>query len=272
MRLLNRRPGPAARVLLPALPFLLVVATYLLFSAQRLAANPDDKLLPGVEKLWAAFARMALATDPRTGHVLLWWDMAASLQRLLTGLALSASLGFVLALLIGLLPLARSALGGFVAAASLVPPLAVLPILFIAVGLGETSKVLLVAIGTAPVLVRDLAARVLELPGEQLVKAQTLGASTWQVALRVTVPQLLPRLLESLRLALGPAWLFLISAEAIAAESGLGYRIFLVRRYFAMDVILPYVACITLLAFLMDLGLLGLRRAAFPWFLPSARA
>ena len=121
-------------------------------------------------------------------------------------------------------------------------------------------------------LVRDLASRVLELPGEQLVKAQTLGAGTWQIALRVTVPQILPRLLESLRLALGPAWLFLISAEAIAAESGLGYRIFLVRRYFAMDVILPYVACITLLAFLMDVALLALRRAAFPWFLPSAPA
>ena len=272
MRLLNRRPGPAARVLLPALPFAAVVATYLLFSAQRLAANADDKLLPGPARLWATFARMAFEADPRTGHVLLWWDMAASLQRLLTGLALSASVGFVLALLIGLLPLARSGLGAFVAVASLVPPLAVLPILFIAVGLGETSKILLVAIGTAPVLVRDLAARVLELPGEQLIKAQTLGAGTWQIALRVSVPQILPRLLESLRLALGPAWLFLISAEAIAAESGLGYRIFLVRRYFAMDVILPYVACITLLAFLMDVALLALRRAAFPWFLPSAPA
>lgn len=272
MRLINRRPCAAARLLLPALPFLAAAATYLLFSAQRLAVNADDKLLPGPAKLWATFERLAFVADPRTGDHLLWLDMASSLQRLLTGLALSAVVAFALALLIGLLPLVRSTLGGFVAVASLVPPLAVLPILFIAVGLGDTSKILLVAIGTAPVLIRDLAARVVELPVEQLVKAQTLGASTWQIALRVTVPQLLPRLLESVRLALGPAWLFLISAEAIAAESGLGYRIFLVRRYFAMDVILPYVACITLLAFLMDLALLALRRAAFPWFLPGTPA
>jgi NitT/TauT family transport system permease protein len=72
-------------------------------------------------------------------------------------------------------------------------------------------------------------------------------------------------LVDSLRLTLGSAWLFLIAAEAIASTEGLGYRIFLVRRYLAMDVILPYVAWITLLAFSMD-GLLRLLRAkAFAW-------
>ena len=81
-----------------------------------------------------------------------------------------------------------------------------------------------------------------------MVKAQTLGASTWQIAIRVVLPQIMPRLIEALRLSLGPAFLFLISAEAIAADVGLGYRIFLVRRYLSMDVILPYVAWITLLA------------------------
>ena len=72
--------------------------------------------------------------------------------------------------------------------------------------------------------------------------------------------------LISLRLVLGSAWLFLIAAEAIASTDGLGYRIFLVRRYLAMDVILPYVVWITLLAWLMDLGLRQLTRLAFPWY------
>ncbi|OYY84461.1 MAG: lipid kinase, partial [Rhizobiales bacterium 35-66-30] len=67
-------------------------------------------------------------------------------------------------------------------------------------------------------------------------------------------------------LSLGPAFLFLIAAEAIAADSGLGYRIFLVRRYLSMDVILPYVAWITLLSVIMDFALAKLRDAAFPWF------
>jgi NitT/TauT family transport system permease protein len=75
----------------------------------------------------------------------------------------------------------------------------------------------------------------------------------------------LPRLIGALRLSLGPAWLFLIAAEAIAATEGLGYRIFLVRRFLAMDVILPYVAWITLLAFAMDWLLARLSRRFFAW-------
>ena len=113
-------------------------------------------------------------------------------------------------------------------------------------------------------MIRDLALRVCELPREQLIKAQTLGASTWQIALRVVLPQILPRLIDSLRLQLGPAWLFLIAAEAIASDSGLGYRIFLVRRYLAMDVILPYVAWITLLAFADGLLRCGCCSAGVP--------
>ncbi len=113
-------------------------------------------------------------------------------------------------------------------------------------------------------LIRDIALRVEDIPREQLIKAQTLGASSLQIALRVILPQTVPRLIDSVRFEIGPAWLFLIAAEAIAADSGLGYRIFLVRRYLSMDVILPYVAWITLLAFLMDLGLRILQRRAFP--------
>ena len=109
------------------------------------------------------------------------------------------------------------------------------------------------------------------LPMEQLVKAQTLGASTWLVALRVALPQAMPRLIDSLRLSLCPAWVYLISAEAIASDVGLGYRIFLVRRYLAMDIILPYVAWITLLAVAMDFGLYLLSRKAFPWAHGDAR-
>ena len=132
-------------------------------------------------------------------------------------------------------------------------------------GLGETAKITLITLGCAPYLVRDIAFRVHELPEELLIKAQTLGASTWQIVLRVVLPQVLPRLLSGLRLSLGPAWLFLIAAEAIASTEGLGYRVFLVRRFLAMDIILPYVAWITLLAFVMDRLLDLASRRLFRW-------
>lgn len=266
MRLVNRRPDRAARLALAALPFGLVVAAYALASAARLAANPTDKLLPGFASLGDAVRRVALVADPRSGAFLLWDDTLASLARIGQALAIATTVALVLGVLMGLLPVARALLASFVGTLSMVPPLALLPILFITLGLGELAKVTLIVIGIAPVMVRDLAGRVSELPREQIIKAETLGASSWQLAIRVVLPQVMPRLIDALRFALGPAWLFLIAAEAIAAEAGLGYRIFLVRRYLAMDVILPYVAWITLLAAAMDLGLAGLRRALFPWY------
>jgi NitT/TauT family transport system permease protein len=195
----------------------------------------------------------------------LWTDTGASLSRLAVALAVSAALGLALGLAIGVLPYLRAAIAPFIAALSLIPPLAVLPILFIVAGLGETAKIALIIIGVAPIIVRDLAMRAAELPTEQIIKAQTLGASTWQLVIRVVLPQMWPRLIDALRLSLGSAWLFLIAAEAIASTEGLGYRIFLVRRYLAMDVILPYVAWITLLAFTMDWLLRLLRTKAFDW-------
>jgi len=264
-RLINQRPGRGGTVLLSSLPFILIVCAYLFYSHARLQENPGDKLLPAPATIAATIHQYAFEEDERSGDYLWWTDTFASLVRLLTALAISAAAGLLLGLSIGVVPYLRATLAPFVAAVSLIPPLAVLPILFIVAGLGELAKVILIIIGVAPIIVRDLALRAGELPAEQIIKAQTLGASTWQLALRVVLPQLWPRLIDALRLTLGSAWLFLIAAEAIASTEGLGYRIFLVRRYLAMDVILPYVAWITLLAFTMDWMLRLLRSKAFGW-------
>jgi NitT/TauT family transport system permease protein len=265
MRLINRRPSRPAAVLLAALPFVLIVIAYMIGSDLRLAANPQDKLLPAPSTIWDTAARLFTEPDKRSGRILLWADTGASLRRLALGVGISAAISLSLGVLIGLLPYARRTLSGFVAVISMVPPLALLPILFIVFGLGEVSKVVLIVIGITPFLTRDLSQRVLDIPHEEIVKAQTLGASSLVIALRVVLPQILPRLISGIRLALGSAWLFLIAAEAVAADVGLGYRIFLVRRYLAMDVILTYVLWITLLAFIIDWALKRLSGKAFPW-------
>jgi NitT/TauT family transport system permease protein len=265
MRWINSHPGNGSRLALALLPFILLVVAYMIGSAERLADNPNDKLLPGLGALGEAISRMAFVADVRTGDYLLWSDTVASLQRLGAGLGIATAIALLLGLVIGILPFARALLSPFVAAIAMVPPLALLPILFIVMGLGEASKIALIVIGVAPIMVRDLALKALDLPREMIVKAETLSASSWQIALRVVLPQILPRLITCLRLQLGPAWLFLIAAEAISSDSGLGYRIFLVRRYLSMDVIFPYVLWITLLAVATDILLDRLRIAVFPW-------
>jgi NitT/TauT family transport system permease protein len=268
-RLLNLRPSRTTSLALGVLPFVLLLAAYLAASSARLAENPNDKLLPSFASFGEAIQRMAIEPDKRSGEILLWTDTASSLRRLGLGVGISALVGLTFGIALGAIPLVRAGLAPFVESVSLIPPMAVLPILFVVLGLDELSKIVLIVFGIAPFIVRDLQQRTQELPHEQLVKAQTLGGGTWQVVLRVILPQVLPRLIDAVRLSLGAAWLFLIAAEAIAATEGLGYRIFLVRRYLAMDVILPYVVWITLLAYLTDLALRLLSRGAFPWYRPA---
>lgn len=265
-RLINLTPSRGGRWLLGGLPFALLAILYIVQSNQRLLDNPNDRLLPSFAAMGESFSRLATEVNVRTGDLPLWTDTFASLERLLAGVLISALIGLTVGLLTGGLPLLRAKLSPLITVLSLIPPMAILPILFIAFGTGELAKIALIVIGITPFLIRDLQNQALRLPDEQLIKAQTLGASSWQVLTRVLLPQLTPRLLSATRLALGSAWLFLIAAEAIAAQDGLGYRIFLMRRYLAMDVILPYVAWITLLAFLLDRLLVLVSTRAFPWY------
>lgn len=265
MRLVNIKPSRGPRMLIGAIPILIVLIVYALMSAARAETNAHDKILPTFAAMAQATVRLFTEVDPRTGQITALADTMASLWRLGVGVLIATIATLVMGIALGVVPLVRAALGPIVTIIAVIPPIAILPILFIALGLDEASKIALIVIGIAPYMIRDLASYVAGLPAEQSIKAQTLGASTWLLTLRVALPQALPRLIETLRFSMGPAWVFLISAEAIASDVGLGYRIFLVRRYLSMDIILPYVAWISLLAIATDFLLLLISRKAFPW-------
>lgn len=265
MRLINRKIEKPVAIVLGAAPFAILILIYTFASNARLAANPRDKLLPSFETMGATLYRMAFVEDKRSGDLLFWLDTTDSLIRLGLGISVATVIALIFGIAIGFLPHVRTTLNPFVAAISLVPPITVLPILFIMFGLGELSKVMLIVVGTTPIMVRTLSQAVMDIPRELIIKAETLGASVWQMVTRIVLPQVLPKLITAVRLGLVPAWIFLISAEAIASTSGLGYRIFLVRRYLAMDVILPYVFWITVLAYLLDRALNLLSERAFRW-------
>ena len=254
------------KLTLAMLPFAVIIITYLAFSDARLDANPNDKLLPSLDQMISAMERLMFEPSRRTGDYLFWSDTLASLQRLLLGLALATSV----ALLVGI---NMGAFNGLFALTSpvltfiaMIPPLALLPVLLIAFGLGEAGKVALIFIGTMPIMTRDFALSIRSFPKEQIVKAKTLGASDLAVVYKILLPQMMPRLITALRLSIGSAWLFLIAAEAIASTDGLGYRIFLVRRYLSMDIIIPYVLWITILGFCMDYLLRLLLKWRYSWF------
>src|SRR5579875_1148213 len=122
MRVINRYPGRQARQILTALPFLAAVIAYFTASAIRLAANPDDRLLPSLAQMAAAVRRMAFSQDIASGNYLLLSDTATSLQRLLLGLAIAVGISFAVGIAIGMVPYLRRTFVAFIAASSMVPP------------------------------------------------------------------------------------------------------------------------------------------------------
>src|SRR4029078_7677956 len=113
---------------------------------------------------------------------------------------------------------------------------------------------MLIVIGVTPTIILDTLNLTKGVPPEQLVKGFTLGASDFDVAYRVVLKQIWPRVLNSIRLNLKPLMLFLFAGEMIASTDGLAYRIALLRRHMGMNIIIPYVLWVALVQFMIELG------------------
>ncbi len=235
------------------LPFVIPVVAFIVYDYYATAAlslNPQEKILPSFGMMAGRIWDLAFTLDPRAHIYLLWSDTAVSLVRFFTGLSLAAVVGLFLGMNMALFPGMKLLLLGTVIALSFIPMVAMLPILLIALGIGEEAKIALIFLGLVFFIARDMEGATAKLPQPLLDKARTLGASELALVYRIVFPMILPRLLESIRLNLGPAWLFLITGEAIASSQGLAYRIFLFRRVGPdMAGIIPYVAWIGILSF-----------------------
>ncbi len=273
--LIHAKPG---RVMSATLSWCLVaagIAIYLYIANVRHRENPEDRVTP-------TFAQMAhgiytAATTPADGEAvegslgqrffgsMLWQDTKATARRFGYAIALLIPAVF-LGLHMGLFPHVGAFFLRFVLFFDKIIALSLLPILFIAFGIDELSKIMLIVVGVTPTIILDTFNLTRSVPGEQVVKAFTLGAGDFDVAYRVVLSQIRPRVLNSIRLNLKAVMLFLFAGEMIASTDGLAYRIALLRRHMGMDVIIPYVLWVALLLFLVDLSMRLLNRTLHPWF------
>ncbi len=247
--------------------FVVLIAGYEYYSYIRHLENEYDKLFPSFLKIGEVFYQYAVVPDKRTGDILLWKDTISSMKIYGMSILISAFLGTLFGLIMGLYPIFRAIFYYMINFLANIPPLAILPILLLIFGVGFISKVALIAIGIFPVITLMIYNEVVSIPKEELVKARTLGFSNLELGYKIVLIKILPAIFESLRVVNGTVWLLLIAAEAISATEGLGYRIFLVRRYMSMDLIFAYVIWIVILAFLIDFILKMVNKKLFPWYI-----
>ena len=276
--LIHAKPNRTWALLLSWMLFAAGIALYFYVSHQRHRDNPEDRVMPTIAQMargmYDAALRPAEDDDVQTrggsliGRFLgsmLWKDTRATSRRFLFSMLLLVP-AVLLGMHMGLFPYVGVFWLRFILFFDKIVALSLLPILFIAFGIDELSKIMLIVIGVAPTVILDTFNLTRSVPPEQVVKAFTLGAGDFDVAYRVVLKQIMPRVLNSIRLNLKAVMLFLFAGEMIASTDGLAYRIALLRRHMGMDVIIPYVLWVALLLFLVDFGMRWMNRTLHPWF------
>jgi sulfonate transport system permease protein len=149
--------------------------------------------------------------------------VAISLQRVLLGFALGATVGLVLGAVVGLSRIGRLLLAPTAGAFRTVPSLAWVPLLLLWMGINEDSKVTLVAIGAMFPVYTTVAGALRHVDPHLVEVGRAFGLTRIPLLVTVQLPAVLPAVVSGLRLALAQSWLFLVAAELLAASMGLGY-------------------------------------------------
>jgi sulfonate transport system permease protein len=195
----------------------------------------------------------------------LWKHIAASLIRVLLGFAIGASLALVFAAWVGLSREAEAYLEPTFAALRAIPSLAWVPLLLLWLGIDETSKIVLIAIGAFfPVYANGVAA-IRNIDRKWVEVGRIYGFSRWQLVRRILLPAALPGLFTGLRSGMSLAWMFLVAAELIAATKGLGYLLSDGRETSRPDIVLAAIIVLASLGKLSDGVLAVIERRWLIW-------
>jgi NitT/TauT family transport system permease protein len=277
---IHEKPSRPTAMMLSWCLFIAGIGLYFYISHQRHLENSEDRVVPSLTQLVQGIAESTLQPDAEEAEQavgeaqsvprrflssMLWKDTKASGRRFLLSMALLFP-AVLLGLHMGVFPYVGEFFLRFVLFFDKIIALSVLPILFIAFGIDELSKIMLIVIGVTPTIILDSFNLTKSVPQEQIVKGFTLGAKDFRIAYLVVLKQIWPRVLNSIRLNLKAVMLFLFAGEMIASTDGLAYRIALLRRHMGMNVIIPYVLWVALLLFLVDFGMRMLNRKLHPWF------
>jgi NitT/TauT family transport system permease protein len=195
----------------------------------------------------------------------LWANTWASLQRLFWGFLLGGIPALLLGIAMGLNRPLRAVIDPLVATTYPIPKSAVLPLLLLIFGLGEASKIVMVAIGVFFPILINATTGVLEINKIYLDVGRNFGASRWQIFRSIALPGAMPLIMSGVRLGIGMGLILIAIAEMIGAKSGLGFMIWNAWEILSVETMYVGLFVIALLGFLFSLFLTELERIVLPW-------
>jgi len=192
-------------------------------------------------------------------------NVVASLTRVLEGFVVALLVALPLGMLVGISTTARGIVDPLVELFRPVPPIAFIPLAILWFGIGEASKVSIIAYGAFfPIFVNTMAGFG-QVDRVHIRAAQSLGATRYDLFKDVVFPSALPNMVTGARLGMGMAFIVLVAAELVASSEGLGYLINDARFSFRTDQIFVGVITIGVLGFMLNKGLLAIERRLLRW-------
>ena len=210
------------------------------------------------------FAVVASAIDLARQGILLG-DIVASLRRVLIGFLLGSALAIPVGFLMGWYGWARGLLEPWVQFFRTIPPLAIIPLAIVLMGIGEQPKIFVIFLAAFLSCVISTFQGVVQVDRTLINAARVLGAKDGTIFLRVVIPASTPFILVGMRVGLGAAWATVVAAELIAAQQGLGYRMQHAQIYYDLPTIFVGIITIGIFGLLMDRTLLLIESKLTAW-------
>jgi sulfonate transport system permease protein len=253
-----RKPIELSRRTLQLLSWLAPVVLLVVWEVMAQAGWLSPQVLPAPSKVVRTAVKLAT-----TGSLLN--DLGISLLRAVAGLAIGGGIGFALGTLVGFSRIAEAAIDRSVQMIRAIPFLAALPLVIVWLGVGEAEKIFLVALGvTFPIYINTtLGIRQVDPKLIELGRIQGLG--TLELIRRIILPGALPSILTGVRYALATAWLALVVAETIGAQSGIGFLAMDAREFLRTDVIVLTIVIYALIGVAADAIARLLERRLLAW-------
>jgi len=226
--------------------------------------HPDRKFL------WGYKQEINFGTNKSEYKLVESWlyaDFKATYGRFIKGVSLSIFLSIIVGMLAGSFPKLDAFIRPVTAFQSFVPPTAALAIFFILVGTGENLYMAIILFGVFPSLTQSIFYAVTkDIEDYEIDKFYTLGASHFEVMYELVFLKIFPRILGSIRLAIGPVMVYLIATEWLVADVGFGYTLKIQSRKLNMAPVYFYLILLGTSGYLLDWSILTIRRKFCSWF------
>jgi len=241
---------------LRALSWLVPVLLVVICEAVAQSGWLSPQVLPAPSKVLRTAVKLAAA-----GRLLN--DLGVSLVRAIVGFAIGGSIGFLLGVAVGFSRVAEAVIDRSIQMIRAIPFLALLPLVIVWLGVGEAEKVFLVALGVSFPIYINTTLGIRQVDPKLIELGRVQGLTPLQLIRRIILPGALPSILTGVRYALATAWLALVVAETIGAQSGIGFLAMDAREFLRTDVIVLTIVIYALIGVLAD----AIARALEGWLL-----